>query len=86
MTREEIKKRLDSLLENRYRLTLDAIDPDVPIMEQMPVDSALLINIMVDVEKEFGIEVPLTLIETPTLNNFLSIVGEEVAKKEKRAG
>ena len=72
MQRSELNKKLFSILATDFSIDLDKIDPGRSIFEQVPVDSMQLVAIAAKIEQEFGIELPLTIMENPTLDNLIA--------------
>jgi acyl carrier protein len=81
MQRTEIKESLLSLLKKDFGINLAEFDFDKPVFDQTAVDSMRLVSIGASVEKEFDIELPLSFLENPTINNFLGLIEEELGKK-----
>jgi acyl carrier protein len=81
MEKTVVIDRLFSILENDFNLKPDAVDPDRPIFEQLPLDSMQLVAVAAKVEEVFNIELPLTFMEKPTLNHFVELVVEAGEKK-----
>jgi acyl carrier protein len=77
-----IHERLFSILENECTIKLDGIDPDRPIFEQLPLDSMQLVAIAANIEETFGIELPLTFMEKPTLNHLIELVVDALERKK----
>ena len=78
---EIIFSRLGEILDKEFQINLAQIEPDTPILNQLPLDSMQLVAIVAKVEQEFGIELPLSIIEEPTLNSFIAIIGKEIMNK-----
>ena len=81
MAPTSIVSRLSEILDKEFQINLAQIEPDTPILNQLPLDSMQLVAIVARIEQEFGIELPLSIIEEPTLNSFITIVGEAMMKK-----
>jgi acyl carrier protein len=82
MKKAGIREKLITILENDLTVTLDGIDPDRPIFDQLPLDSMQLVAIAARIEETFGIELPLTFMEKPTLNHLIDLVVEAVEVKK----
>ena len=78
-----LTERLFAVLENDFNLKLNAIDRDASIFEQLPLDSMQLVAIAVKIEETFGIELPLTFMEKPTINHFVKLVADAVAENDR---
>jgi acyl carrier protein len=68
--------RLFSILRNEFNIKVEELDPDRPVFEQLPLDSMQMVAIAAKIEETFGIELPLTFMEKPTLNHLLELVAE----------
>ena len=78
-----LTERLFSVLENDFNLKLSGIDRDISIFEQLPLDSMQLVAIAVKIEETFGIELPLTFMEKPTINHLVKLVADTVAENNR---
>ena len=78
MKKAGIQEKLFTILENDFNINLDGIDPDRPIFDQLPLDSMQLVAIAARIEEIFGIELPLTFMEKPTLHRLIDLVAETV--------
>jgi acyl carrier protein len=81
MEKDGMREKLYSILENDFNINLDGIDPDRPIFDQLPIDSMQMVSIMAKVEEMFGVELPLTFMEKPTLNFFIRLISEAAEVK-----
>jgi acyl carrier protein len=78
-----LTERLFSVLENDFNLKLNGIDRDTSIFEQLPLDSMQLVAIAVKIEETFGIELPLTFMEKPTINHLVKLVADAIAENNR---
>lgn len=76
MNELEIREKIASLLEKDFNIKLDGVDYDKPIFEQIAIDSMLLVAIAARIEQEFAIELPLSIMENPTLGNLIGLVAK----------
>ncbi len=74
MAEMPVKEKLFAVLERDFNINLNGIDPDQSIFDQIPVDSMLLVGIVAGIEQEFGIELPLSFMEKPTLTNLIQMI------------
>ncbi len=70
MTREEIIKLiLDLIHETVPDEDLSDVDPDVPLRDQLELDSVDFLNVVMELQMRYGIEIPEDdFIELTTLN------------------
>lgn len=55
MTIDEIKAKLTEVLVDEFEADLESITPDAPLMETLDLDSLDVVDIVVLIEKHFGI-------------------------------
>lgn len=55
MTKEEIKTRLTEILVEEFEIEVSAIMLDAPLMETLDMDSLDVVDMVVLIEKNFGI-------------------------------
>lgn len=58
MTISSIEGRLKPLIIKNSRLTIDAVSEDQALNFDLGYDSHALLNLLLDIEDEFGLEVP----------------------------
>ncbi len=78
ITRDEILQRLMELLEpfNKEGKTLT---PDMEISAELNLDSAMVMDFIMEVEDGFDIDIPLNVLsETRTMNDLARVVEERV--------
>jgi acyl carrier protein len=80
MQHVDIKEKISSLVENEFNIRLNEIDADRSIFEQVPLDSMQLVALSAKVEQTFGIELPLAILEKPTLNNLIRLIAQATQK------
>lgn len=77
----EIKDRIMAVLQKETRVDPATIDPDVPIREQIVLDSMQFISIIARLELEFDMTIPNTVMAVETLNQFIEAVEGVVCVK-----
>ena len=70
MTRDEIIKLiLDLIQETVPDEDLSDVDPDIPLRDQLELDSVDFLNVVMEIQMRYGIEIPEDeFIELTTLN------------------
>lgn len=68
-------------IEKEAFLNPASIDPDQDLRQQALLDSMQFVAIAARIETAFGIELPITVMEVSTLNQFLDVVDAELGKK-----
>jgi acyl carrier protein len=76
-----VKQNIFSVISREVALDFNSIDPNADLREQVNMDSMQFVAVLARLEKEFGIEIPISAMEATTLNEFLSIVGNEMLPK-----
>jgi len=75
---EELKQRIFSIIKGKTGINLSKIDPDRDIQEQTTLDSIHVVGIITEIEKELNIQLPISVLEVSTVNEFLAIVEKEL--------
>ena len=72
--------KVKEVLSKQLRISVDKIDNDAGIMEDLGADSLYLNEIVYDIEEEFGIKVPDEDFEVlKTVNQAVSYIAEKMA-------
>jgi acyl carrier protein len=77
---EQLKRRLFGIIQKDINIDPATLDPDKPIREQISLDSMRFVSIIARIELEMNIELPMTVMEAKTLNEFLALIGEVIKK------
>ena len=75
---EDLFYRVKNIIEKEYNIKLADIDPNKDIREQIFIDSMQLVKIVARLELELQIELPISIMEASTLNEFISIIEKEL--------
>ena len=75
---EKIKQQVYEIIEKESRIQLSDLDPDKDLREQVALDSMQFVGIIARVEEGLQIELPISIMEVATLNEFLDIVCKEL--------
>jgi acyl carrier protein len=78
---DEQKKQIFDILQKEVRLDPASIDPNSDFRDQINVDSMQFVALIARLEKEFDIEVPISVMEVKTINEFLESLDVELLKK-----
>ena len=80
MTQEEtIKLLLELVRESVPDEDLSDIDPDVPLREQIDLDSVDFLNVVMELQMRYGLEIPEDdFIELTTLNRAAAYLGPKL--------
>jgi len=75
---EHIRKKIFTIIEKQTNIKLSTVDPDKDIREQISLDSMQFVTIIARLEADLGIEIPISIMEVNTLNEFLSVIENEL--------
>lgn len=75
---ENIKQKIIETIESEINIKLSDFDFEKDIREQISLDSVQLVGITVKLEGRLGIQLPITVLEVSTFNEFLTIVEKEL--------
>ena len=80
MTREEIIKLILGLVhESVPSEDLSDVDPDIPLRDQLELDSVDFLNIIMELQMRYGLEIPEDdFIELTTLNRCVAYLGPKL--------
>lgn len=77
---EDLKIRIFNIVKKHANIDLTKIDPEKDFLEQVSIDSIQFVSIVTRLEEELGIELPISIMEVSTLNEFLSVIEKELHK------
>ena len=80
----QTKKRIFDIIQTNVNIDPASLDPDKPISEQICLDSMQFVSIIGRIELEMNVELPMSVMEAKTLNEFLKRVDGLVP--ERNAG
>ena len=80
MNREEIIKLiLDLIHESVPSEDLSDVDPDIPLRDQLELDSVDFLNIIMELQMRYGFEIPEDdFMELTTLNRCVAYLGPKL--------
>ena len=80
MTGEEIIKLiLDLIHESVPSEDLSDVDPNIPLRDQLELDSVDFLNIIMELQMRYGLEIPEDdFIELTTLNRCVAYLGPKI--------
>jgi acyl carrier protein len=76
----EQKKKIFDILQKEVRLDPSSLDPNSDFRDQISIDSMQFVALLARLEKEFDIEIPISVMEAKTLNEFLGLLDRELDK------
>jgi acyl carrier protein len=75
------RQKILDLIQKEVSIDPASINPDQDLRQQVLLDSMQFVSIAARVETAFNIELPITVMEVSTLNQFLEVVDQELGKK-----
>lgn len=88
MNREEIISLILKLIrESAPNEDLDDLDPEVPLRDQLDLDSVDFLNIVMELQMRYGIEIPEDdFIELTTLSRCAAYLGPKLEGRGQGSG
>ena len=75
MTNEELIEKIRTTLAEEFEIDIDLIQPDAPLMQTLELDSLDLVDMVVLIEKNFGLTVTgKDFIEIKTFQDFYNLI------------
>ena len=81
---EKTRQKVLGIIRNEIQFDPDQIDPDEDLRQQVLLDSMQFVALAARIETEFNIELPITIMEVSTLNQFLEVVGQTMWEGERQ--
>jgi len=78
MIRDVLRKKLEQIISESTGIRAAEVNPDIPLHEQLSLDSMQFIGLVARVEQECCIELPMAVLEVTTLAEFYAIVDTAV--------
>ena len=82
MNNEVIRQKIFDLIQSEVSVDPTTIDPDQDLRQQVLLDSMQFVSLAARIEIVFGIELPITVMEISTLNQFLEMVEKELEREK----
>ena len=84
MTNQEIEQKVREILSKKLGADLNKIGPDTRLAQDLGVDSFGAVELMFEIEEEFGLKIPDSDFEqVRTVKNIVDYVSEWLEKKPK---
>jgi acyl carrier protein len=75
------RQKVFEILQKITHKDPNLLDPDSDIRKQVSLDSMQFVSIIAQIEEEFSIEIPISILEVSTLNEFLAVIDETFSLK-----
>jgi acyl carrier protein len=75
------KQKIFDVIKKEINADPATIDPTKPIRDQVSLDSMQFVGLVARLEIELDIELPMTIMEVKTLNEFFDIVDGELENR-----
>ena len=74
---QKIKKRIFEIIRQETNINLSEVKSHTNFLDQAFLDSIQFVSITARIEEEFGIELPISIMNISTLDEYLSIVNQQ---------
>jgi acyl carrier protein len=76
------RQKIFTIIQTEFQIDPAQVDPDKDLREQVLLDSMQFVGLAARIETELSIELPITIMEVSTLNQFLELVEKAVCEKK----
>jgi acyl carrier protein len=80
---EALKKRIFSTIHDVVNIDPATIDPAKNLRDAVNLDSMQFVAVLAKLETEFNVELPMSVMEADTFNDFLNVLEVELEKKTR---
>jgi acyl carrier protein len=80
MNNQTLKQRVLSILQSELNVDPSTVNPDADLRDQVHLDSMQFVSLIARLEIDLRIEVPMSILEVKTLNEFLEAIERESEK------
>jgi acyl carrier protein len=80
MIDRELKEKIFSAVKKHSGVDCSEIDPDKALRQQMKFDSLQFVGIIAHLERELGIEMPISVMAVNTINEFVQLLRSRLAE------
>ena len=77
---ETVKKKIFGIIQKDVSVDPASLDPDADLRDQVSLDSMQFVTLIARLEKELCIEIPISAMESRSLNDFLSVLEKELVR------
>lgn len=78
ISHDELRRKVLKIIEAETGIPPTEIDADADFREEAYLDSMQFVAIAARIEEEFKIELPITVVNVTTLNEFISFVKDQI--------
>jgi acyl carrier protein len=83
---QETRKKIFSAIQSEINVDPQTIDPEQDIRKNAVLDSMQFIALLARLEIVLDVELPVSLLESATLNQFLKGIDDVMGTREEKAG
>ena len=77
-----IRSKVNAIIRKNFSsLNLPELNEDESFLGKIEMDSIQLIALISQLESEFDIDIPLSILEAETLNQFLTVIEEQILSR-----
>lgn len=74
MTQQELIEKINTVLADEFEVEQEVITPDAPLLETLDLDSLDLVDVVVLVDKNFGVTLTGPFKELKTFQDFYDLI------------
>ncbi|MFC1584028.1 acyl carrier protein [Fibrobacterota bacterium] len=78
---DDAVEKVVKIIEKVANVNISEINPDRDLRDQIILDSMQFLTISAHIEEAFNIELPISIINVKTLNDFLKLFKKELASQ-----
>ncbi|MBD3321053.1 MAG: hypothetical protein GF350_08175 [Chitinivibrionales bacterium] len=78
-----VKERVFSILGQELAIDPSTLDPEQDIRQQFDTDTLGIVRCASKIEQHFDVDLPISIVETRTLNELLEMVHKVVEERRK---
>lgn len=78
---DNIKKTVFSAIQKELNINPEEIDPKQDLRQEAVMDSMQFVSLIARIELLLDIQIPISIMEISTLNEFLDVIDQVLAEK-----
>jgi len=74
----KIKQKIFDIISQEISINISTLNPQVNFLKQASLDSMQFVSITARIEEVFGIELPISVMEISTLDEYLALIDQQL--------
>jgi acyl carrier protein len=74
----KIKQKIFDIIKQETNINISKLNSQINFLKQSFLDSLQFVSITARIEEELGIELPISIMEVTTLDEYLSIIAQQL--------